>query len=90
MSEEEKLTWPATRKELYAHGYVRAMHIPSRPCRKCGTRIEFWRTPDNQLMPLEPTQGRDAPLLCHFATCPNAKEFRRPEYKPRPTQKELF
>lgn len=88
-----KLEWPATRKALYAAGYQREMHRPARPCKVCGVRIEFWRTPDGKLMPVEldPHSTPDAPrMLCHFATCPGAEKFRKPEHQPRPRQKELF
>ena len=84
-----KLTWPLTRKQLYAAGYVREFTIPPRPCRRCGVRIEFWRTPENKLMPIEESERADE-MLCHFNTCPHAEEFRKPEEKQRPIQKELF
>ena len=38
-------TWPATRKQLYAAGYSRAMQILTRPCKRCQVQIEFWHTP---------------------------------------------
>lgn len=86
----EKLTWPATRKQLYAAGYVRAMQIPARPCKRCNTHIEFWITPAKKLMPLENNPENKDELLCHFNTCPHAEEFRKPDEKQRPIQKELF
>lgn len=87
---EQKLTWPATRKQLYAAGYARAMHIPARPCKRCKTRIEFWHTNKHSLMPLEINPENKNELLCHFNTCPHAEEFRKPEEKARPIQRELF
>lgn len=86
----EKLTWPATRKALYAAGYGRAMAIAARPCKRCGKRIEFWKTPAGGLMPLEVNPDKSGEMLCHFETCPHAAEFRKPEHKARPIQKELF
>lgn len=83
-------TWPATRKDLYAAGYSRAMHIPARPCKRCGVHIEFWNTPDKKLMPLEVSPDNKSELLCHFNTCPHAAEFRKPTEKTRPVQRELF
>jgi hypothetical protein len=83
------LRWPATRNELYAAGYVREMNKPARPCKRCGTRIEFWRTPANQLMPIEVSKENDRELLCHFATCPHADEFRQPLER-KPKQRELL
>jgi len=91
MSDEpQKLEWPATRKALYAAGYHRVMIIAARPCKKCGTRIEFWKTPGGKLMPLEDNPENSKELLCHFDTCPHAEEFRKPEQKARPIQRELF
>ncbi len=90
---QKKLEWPSTRKTLYAAGYARDLQAPSRPCKLCGVKIEFWRTPEGKLMPLEvdPLSMPNAPmLLCHFATCPEAEKFRKPQHQPRPRQKELF
>lgn len=86
-SQNAKVVWPATRKELYAAGYSRLMTIAARPCKRCGKRIEFWKTPAGACMPIEPSGNE---MLCHFNTCPHAKEFRKPEHEPRPTQRELF
>lgn len=83
-------TWPATRNALYKAGYSRAMHISPRSCKRCGVKIEFWNTPDKKLMPLETNPDNTSELLCHFNTCPHAKEFRKPNEKMRPIQKELF
>jgi hypothetical protein len=84
------VSWPATRKELYAAGYTRAMQIPARACKRCDVRIEFWHTPENKLMPIEVNPDNENQLLCHFNTCPNAEEFRRPAEKARAVQRELF
>jgi hypothetical protein len=83
------LRWPATRKELYAAGYERALTIPPRPCKCCGKTIHFWRTPDKALMPVEISAENDNELLCHFNTCPHADEFRRAAAT-KPKQRELF
>ena len=84
------LTWPMTRKELYVAGYARQFNIPPRPCKLCGIRIEFWRTPANKIMPIEENPEHKDEMLCHFNTCPHADKFRKPEEKQRPIQKELF
>lgn len=89
-SQNAKVDWPATRKDLYAAGYSRAMTIAARPCRRCGRRIEFWTTPAGALMPIEENPDNKNELLCHFNSCPHAKEFRKPEHEPRSTQRELF
>lgn len=84
------MSFPAKRDDLSAAGY----HFEhSRPCRRCGAPLEFWRTPTHALAPLEVIVIDGEWLLgSHFATCPFAKEFRkRPEDSaPRPRQKELF
>jgi hypothetical protein len=84
------LRWPATRQELYAAGYQRELMRPARPCKRCGTRIEFWKTPDRQLMPIEVGKEDSNELYCHFATCPHADEFRKEQGPPRAKQRELF
>lgn len=83
------LRWPATRKELYAAGYVRLMDRPPRPCKRCGRQIQFWRTPDGNTMPIEISKENPDELLCHFATCPNAGEFRK-SLEVKPKQGDLF
>ena len=85
-----KITWPATRKDLYGAGYKREITIPARACKRCGQQIQFWRTPGGKLMPLEENPENRDELLCHFYTCPHADEFRKEDLKPRPIQKELF
>lgn len=71
------MKWPATRNELYRAGYQREFEIPTRPCKRCNTSIEFWRTPEGKLMPLEPSPENKNEMLCHYATCPHADEFRK-------------
>ena len=88
--EASAITWPASRKDLYAAGYVRDFTIPPRPCKRCGKRIEFWRTPQANLMPLEESETAANVMLCHFATCPHAEEFRKSKIETTPTQRELF
>lgn len=59
-----------------------------RPCKKCGAMIRFAKTANGKPMPLdaEPRrmwlmQGETVePVMVyetHFATCPNAQEFRK-------------
>ena len=61
----------------------------SRPCKACGTPIVFVKTPSGKTQVLDETtkEKRVAVIddvahmvdtyLSHYATCPNAKEFRR-------------
>ncbi len=41
-------------------------------CSKCRASIEWWITPKNRKTPLD-----SGTLITHFATCPNAAEFRK-------------
>lgn len=84
------MKWPATRKELYAWGYTRDIQKPARKCKRCPAMIELWQTPTKTWMPLEVTKEDKNLLICHFATCPNANEFRRDDWKPAATQAKLF
>ena len=83
-------SWPATRSDLDRAGFRLELGMLRRPCKRCGTTIEFWRTPNDQYIPLEPVKDDPNLFLCHFGTCPHANTFRRKEYEPRPTQRELF
>ena len=65
---------PRTRRELIQYGY---QFCDSDTCRGCGQHIEFWRTPNGKRAPYDPTGHVDAPAVSHFATCPDAKQFRR-------------
>lgn len=50
-------------------------------CKRCGGFIEWARTglPNPRNIPLDSRPDRETGLyVSHFATCPNADEFRRP------------
>lgn len=66
------ITWPAERQALSIRGY-RLKY--ARPCRLCGTKIEFWSTPNHKLIPLEKTVNDLR--LPHHSTCPKAAEFQK-------------
>lgn len=84
---EHKLEWPITRQQLYKCGWTREMQIERRKCKRCPKTIEFWRTPDQKLHPIE--ERPDGQLVSHFSTCPNAGEFRN-RAKLKVEQGELF
>jgi hypothetical protein len=88
MEPKKPLTWPATRNELYAAGYKKSFKVPVRKCKLCPALLEFWQTPDGKMMPIEVQY--DGKLVSHFATCPEAGSFRRPDLVPKSTQKRLF
>ncbi len=68
--------WPKTAEQLKAEGY-RGAHRGE--CRSCGHRILWTETPNGKLMPLdELCDGPHEPVWeSHFASCPDAKAWRR-------------
>jgi len=70
-----KIKLPATREQLEAAGYREEL---SRLCKRCSRQIEFWRTPNGSLAPLEvEIVGGEWLRVSHFETCPFANEFRK-------------
>jgi hypothetical protein len=78
-----EVQFPATSMRLEAAGYRLEY---TRPCKRCGTLIEFWRTRAGKYAPLE-RQEKDPKhrRVSHFSTCPFANEFRKTD-----TQMDLF
>lgn len=68
--------FPATRGEMLNAGYK---YGSTEQCKGCQATIEFWYTPQNTRIPMNPMREADsaAPVKSHFATCPQAEEFRR-------------
>jgi hypothetical protein len=69
------ITWPASPAGLRELGYTQSNRTRcSAPA--CNREIEWWITPAKRRMPLEhdPQTGL---LLPHWATCPEARQFRR-------------
>jgi hypothetical protein len=65
------MPFPATLEELKAAGYV---FDNDSACRGCGGPIQWWKTPKGKFMPMDvDLDGNSKP---HWATCPNAKDFR--------------
>jgi hypothetical protein len=60
--------FPKTDTELTARGYK---FENTQHCRGCNALIEFWLTPKQKHIPLNP-----GTLEPHWATCPNARDFR--------------
>jgi hypothetical protein len=63
------MAMPTTEAALKQAGYT---FYNRTTCRRCHAEIEFWNTPKRKLTPLDA-----GTLVSHFATCPNAKDFRR-------------
>ena len=61
------MPFPKTEVELKEQGY---RFVSQGKCRGCHADIEWWDTPKNKLIPLDP--GTMEP---HWATCPNRDEF---------------
>lgn len=66
------MPFPTTLEELVKAGYTFAN---DGTCRGCGARIEWWDTPNKKKMPFDVNE--DGNCESHFATCPDAKRFRK-------------
>jgi hypothetical protein len=66
--------FPKTRHEMERAGYrlTSALAI----CKGCGAAIEWWKTKAGKSIPMNPAKSDDAPTEAHWATCPNAKDFK--------------
>lgn len=60
-----------TIEELIEKGYK---HSGTANCRGCGAAIEWWVTPKGKKIPMD--HGTANP---HWASCPNAQDFRKPK-----------
>ena len=74
------MKFPNTSDTLKAAGYE---YDNDSTCRGCGEPIEWWITPRGKKLPMTVKKAGD-PLKTsaeirepHWATCPNAKEFRK-------------
>jgi len=71
------MKWPASEPELQAGGY---RLVERSRCKglHCGAMISWYRTPAGKRMPLTPIAGEPGKVLePHFASCPDANEFRK-------------
>lgn len=68
------MAFPQTLNELEANNYRFNGHGR---CKGCGAAIEWWYTPEGGRMPLDIMLEATTPVTSHFATCPNAAEFRK-------------
>lgn len=67
------MSFPVTRQEMLSSGY-RYGGISS--CRGCGAPIDWFITPANKRMPMNPEPAEDGSAVPHWATCPRAKDFK--------------
>jgi hypothetical protein len=68
------MPFPQTREALKAAGYCFDNHAR---CRGCGAEIEWYFSPKGSKMPFDLMPEETSPAITHFATCPNAEDFRR-------------
>ena len=74
------LKWPATSDEMKAAGYE---YDNDSTCRGCEAPIEWWITPAGKKMPITVKKAGNVLLFSgevrepHWASCPNAKDFKR-------------
>jgi|HubBroStandDraft_6_1064221.scaffolds.fasta_scaffold426605_2 hypothetical protein len=66
--------FPATRTKLEEAGYTRSNY--SR-CGGCRAAIEWWQTPKAKSIIMNPMPDPESAAISHFATCPEAKKFRK-------------
>jgi hypothetical protein len=71
MSSRSERSKPKTRAELEAAGYD---FLNQAKCRGCGAAILWFSTPKGKRMPFDA-----ATLEPHWATCPQAEEFKKPK-----------
>lgn len=65
--------FPANRHEMLRANYHRT---GASVCNGCGAAIEWWKTNNNKSIPMNPIAGDYTPAEPHWATCPNAKDFK--------------
>jgi hypothetical protein len=65
------MRFPENITEMRTAGY---QFLNESVCRGCGDRIEWWKTPRGRLIPMDVTG--DGECQAHWASCPNAREFR--------------
>lgn len=68
------MSFPATLAAMETAGYKRSNYGK---CRACQDSIEWWITPNRAKIIMNPMPTPDSPAISHFATCPQAKQFRK-------------
>lgn len=69
------MSLPKTRAELETAGYKVSNYGR---CSGCRAAIEWWTTPIGARAPMNPMPHPESEVISHFATCPNANQFRKP------------
>ena len=68
------MSFPTTREEMEEANYIRDGR---ETCKGCGATMEFWITPEQKAIPMNPMPKPTSTAISHFATCPYAARFRK-------------
>jgi hypothetical protein len=68
------MSFPETRELMQEAGYKRLYYTR---CRGCRGPMEWWVTPNQKRIPMNPMAWPHSPAVSHFATCPKADDFRK-------------
>jgi hypothetical protein len=68
------MEFPKTLDELKARGYAFKDYAE---CRGCGDDIEWWTTPNQKNIPMNPMQRGSDEAVAHWSTCPDRDMFRK-------------
>ena len=68
------MPFPANAEEMQLAGY---RFLDHGECDGCYQAIEWWRTPKGRQIPMDPMSTPESPATSHWATCPNAEQFRK-------------
>jgi hypothetical protein len=66
-------SFPKNRHEMERMGYRKTGDAV---CKGCGANIEWWKTTAGKPIPYDPIRGDYDAAVAHWATCPNAKDFK--------------
>jgi len=71
------MNWPMTEPDLVVNRYV--FHFAVR-CkgRTCSALLKWYRTPAGKWMPVSQVAGKPDLWEPHWASCPDAKDFKNP------------
>ena len=68
------MAFPSKLDDMVPFGYTFSDHGI---CRGCGEDIEWWKTPNNKPIPMNPMKSGSDSATAHWATCPEAESFRK-------------
>lgn len=68
------MPFPATLAAMEQAGYKRVNYGR---CSGCNAPIEWWTTPKNMPIPMNPMPLPESAAISHFANCPEVARFRK-------------